>query len=133
MFQRGLRPRPARQSRSGPHPCYAGPWRASPLAPLGAHAPSRERGFAALSRIALYGLGRGRGRRHKSWGRYFAAAFSSSSITALNASSGWAPEMSRPFTKNAGVPVTPAASPAFWWKATRVAFSPESRHLSNFA
>ncbi len=54
-------------------------------------------------------------------------------MTFLNASSGWAPVISRPLTKNAGVPLTPASSPAFLWSSTTFAFSPESRHLSNLA
>ncbi len=53
----------------------------------------------------------GPGRARKPCGVYFALA-SSSSMTRLNDSNGWAPSMARPLMKNAGVPVTPTASAA---------------------
>jgi hypothetical protein len=40
--------------------------------------------------------------------------------------------MNTPLMKNAGVPLTPAALPAFMSSSTSAFFSPLSRHWSNF-
>src|SRR5215469_9918617 len=57
---------------------------------------------------------------------------SSPSMTFLNSSMGWAPFRKMPLMKKAGVPPTPAASPACWSASTAFFFSPESRHWLNF-
>src|SRR5205823_10362317 len=67
-------------------------------------------------------------------GRYddFFDDASSSSITSLNFSNGWAPDSIRPLMKNAGVPVTPAFSPSFTSLSISAVNGFFSRHSSNF-
>src|SRR5467141_2508799 len=97
------------------------------------------RGHQRVRRHLLEGRGEGPGhshactrtdRRRRAGGYPF--RFSSRSTVCLICSYGCAPLMNTPLMKKAGVPLTPAALPAFMSSSTSAFFSPLSRHLSNF-